>query len=172
MVAPGRAPGPIATIGDLPFVERPIAALLGIDGERETIDVDYTGYGWARVDRIWLATGGRLTRVDDALVLALHSADDGEALADDVELEFVLPAAGSVAALLSSFLTRWLPRLPAAPAIVLAMCNPHHARLAAVAAAGGRPVHYGRGDVDAWLDPGADQGRDRLRLVADAWERA
>ena len=163
---------PVATIGDLPFVERPALELLGMDEARDTLDTDYAGFGWTRVERIWLADAGAVRRVDDALVLALHAADDGEVLADDVELEFVLPGGASVTALLSTFLARWLPRLPAASAIVLAMCNPHHARLTAPEAAGVTPVHYGQGAVDAWLDLGADAGVDRLRLVAEAWERA
>lgn len=165
MTAAEAAPaGPVRTIGDLPFVERPLLPLLGFDGARETVDLDYAGYGWARIDRLWLATpDGAPRAVDDALILALHSADDGEAFADDVELEFALPDR-PVAALLSAFLARWLPRLPAGGPLVLAMCNPHDAILPA--AAGGRPLHHALGPVDAWLHD------DDLHLVAARWRDA
>ncbi len=161
----------VRAIGDLPFHERPLTELLGFDGDRETVNVDYAGFGWARADRVWLtdATGAR--RVDDALVLGLHSADDGEALPDDIELEFELDGGTSVSALLSVFLARWLPRLPEAPALVLAVCNRHRARVAAPPAAGAAAVHYGVGNVDAWLDLSTHDG-DRLRLVAGEWRRA
>ncbi|MBK9036830.1 MAG: hypothetical protein IPL61_37205 [Myxococcales bacterium] len=154
---------------ELPFGPRPPLELLGLTTDRATIDLDYAGFGWARVDRVWLAGPTATTAVDDALIVAVHAADDGPALADDVVLEFALPDT-IVTARLSTFLDRWLPRLPAAPAVVLALCNPHHAAMTAPAAAGDRPVHYGLGPVDAWLDqrPGAD----RLRLAAAGWRQA
>ncbi len=151
------------TILELPFVERAPLDLLGFDGDRDTVDLDYAGFGWARIDRVWLDDGATRVAVDDALVLALHAADDGEVLADDVELEFA-DDGGAVTVLCSTFLDRWLPRLPATDAIVLALCNPHRARLAARP----RPIHYGLGAVDAWHDVAAD----RLRLTAERWLRA
>lgn len=163
-------------ISDLPFHERPELELLGLTHQlgreqgADAIDVDYTGFGWARVDRLWLADASSRFEVEDALVLALHSADDGECLADDVELEFVLDPTtpgGSVTVLASAFLDRWLPRLPAAGAIVLAMCNPGHARLRAPDVAGTAPLFHGMGDVDSWLDD-TDEGPS-LRLTAAAW---
>lgn len=150
----------VRAILELPFVERDPLDLLGFDGDRDTVDLDHAGFGWTRIDRVWLDGGRAIVPVDDALLLGLHAADDGEVLADDVELEFQLDG-GAVAALLSAFLDRWLPQLPATEAIVLALCNPHRARLPARA----RPIHYGLGAVDAWLDV----HDDRLRLVAEAW---
>jgi hypothetical protein len=94
-------------------------------------------------------------------VLALHAADDGPALPADILLEFALPGR-PVTALLSAFLARWRPLLPPAPAIVLALCNPHRARLA-----GPPGVHYALGAVDSWLD--RDDDGERLRLAADTW---
>jgi hypothetical protein len=160
----------IERIGDLPFHPRPPLELLGLthalgDG---VVDVDYTGFGWARVDHLWLADASTRFALEDALVLALHSADDGEPLADDVELEFVIESDTSVTVLASAFLERWLPRLPAASAIVLAMCNPHRAHLTAPAAAGTTPLFHGLGDVDSWLDH-ADHGTPSLRLTAAGW---
>jgi hypothetical protein len=159
-------------LGDLPFQQRPVLELLGLTHElgAGTVDVDYTGFGWARVDRLWLADASSRFEVEDALVLALHSADDGEHRADDVELEFVLdPAAadGSVTVMAGAFLACWLPRLPGASAIVLAMCNPGHARLRAPDGAATTPLFHGLGDVDSWLDD-SDQG-PALRLTAAAW---
>lgn len=170
--AVASAPSEIASIGDLPFHRRPVLELLGLTHELGdgVIDVDYTGFGWARVDRLWLADASSRLEVADALVLALHSADDGERFAEDVELEFVVDPTrpdGSVTVLASAFLERWLPRLPGASAIVLAMCNPGHARLRAPAVAGTTPLFHGTGDVDSWLDDG-DEGAS-LRLTATAW---
>lgn len=146
-------------IGELPFRERPILELLHFDDDRHEVDRTYAGYGWAHVPRIWVGD----TPVDDALVLALHSADDGEVLADDIELEFELPAGPPVSVLASQFLDVWLPMLPPASAVVLAMCNPHHAVLRHPTAAG-VPVYAASSDVESWLDE--DKG-GRLELSTD-----
>lgn len=150
-------------IAELPFAERPVLELLALDDDsRAEPDPDYAGFGHARIDRVELiGAGGGV--VEDALLIAVHSADDGEPLPDDVELEFVL-GDRSVTALLSTFLDRWLPRLAGdARAIVLVMCNPHRAAVRAAAAV---PVHYALGDVESWLDGGD------VRLVAEAWRTA
>jgi hypothetical protein len=151
-------------IAELPVHERPIDELLDLE-DRPDINRDYAGYGWARVDEIWLDSRdtGRLRRVRDAVVLALHAADDGEALADDVELYFELPDAAPVTVLASQFLAAWLPRLPAARAVVLALCNPHGATLRRPAGMN-VPLHYATGDVAAWIDFDEDS---RIRLAAD-----
>lgn len=169
-------PAAIQSVRDLPFRERPVLDLLGLTEARDTLDLDYTGFGWARIDQLWLADATSGRAVDDVLLLALHAADAGLALADDVELEFVLdpnadPAAAerSVTAMASVFLERWLPVLPPASAIVLAMCNPHGARLRPPRAAGTTPLYHGIGDVDSWLDP--TPTGDRLRLQAASWQR-
>ncbi len=157
-----------STIADLPFHERPIRELLHLEGERATPDHDYAGYGWARVPEVWLGVddaGERGELVADALVLALHSPDDAEPLTDDIELELDLPDGSSVLVLLSQFLATWLPRLPRARAIVLALCNPHGA-VPRAPAGETTPIHVARGDVTSWLD--RDRG-DRIELCADAW---
>jgi hypothetical protein len=151
------------SILELPFVEGEGVDVLGI-GDRTTVDDQYTGFGWTRVERLWLADArGTAREIVAPLVLALHAADDGPARADDILLEFALPEQ-VVTVWLTSFLERWLPRLPAAPAQVLALCNPHRAVLAAPPG-----IHHALGAVDSWLDlaPGGDQ----LRLVADAWRQ-
>ena len=151
-------------IAELPFRERPVLELLHLGQHRDQPDRDYAGYGWARVDRLWLAVGEQPgMRVDDALVLALHSADDGESLPDDVELEFELPGAPPVSVLASAFLERWLPALPRASAVVLALCNPYRAVLPRPAGADAT-IHYGLGDVESWREDG-----ERIILTADAW---
>jgi len=155
------------TIAELPFLERPVIELLNFDDQRTEVDVDYAGYGWARVDRLWLAGAHDERAIDDAVVLALHSADDGEPLADDVELEFELPGRASVTVLASAFLERWLPRLPSAPHVVLAMCNPHRAVLRP---RGTAVVHYAQGDVESWLADEDPPDRDaRILLAAETW---
>ena len=151
-------------IAELPFHERPVLELLHLQEHRDAPDRDYAGYGWARVDRLWLAVGDAPgTQIDDALVLALHSADDCEAFADDVELYFELPGAPPVSVLATAFLERWLPRLPRASAVVLALCNPHDAVLPRPAGAAAT-IHYGLGDVESWREDG-----ERIILTADAW---
>jgi len=142
-------------IADLPFRERPALELLALD--RDDADPDYAGYGWAKVERVWIESPHWRRRLDDVLLVAIHAADDGTAHDHDVELDFEV---GDVVASAdaTAFVAQWLPRLPAAKHVVLVMCNPHRAQLAIPG------VHYGAGDVRAWLDPG-----DRIRLTADAW---
>jgi hypothetical protein len=152
-------------IRDLPLRERPVRELLDLVGSRPEINRDYAGYGWAKVDEIWLDD----TPARDVLVLALHSADDAEPIADDIELYFELPDHEPVTVLASQFFAEWLPQLPAASAIVLALCNPHRATLRRPASAR-VPIYYALGDVEAWFDE-LDHGH-RIRLAAqDSWVR-
>jgi len=145
-------------IRDLPFHERPVRELLNLDENRAQPDANYAGYGWAKVASVWL--GER--RVDDVVILALHSADDAEPLPDDIELEFELPGAAPVSVLASQFLEQWLPQLPSASAIVLALCNPHGARLRAAA-----PMFYATGDVESWIETFDDPPEQRILLATD-----
>jgi hypothetical protein len=133
------------TVLELPFRERDVRELLNLTEDRDEPDYHYAGYGWAQVDEVWLDD----TRVRDALVLAVHSPDDSEPIADDVELEFDLPDGPPVTVLTSLFLDKWLPKLPKASAIVLALCNPHRATLRANAPV---PLYYAHGDVESWRD--------------------
>jgi hypothetical protein len=161
-------------IAELPFVERPLRALLDLEIDRDQPNRAYAGYGWAHADTVWLESGdGTAHRVDGALVIALHTADDAEVLADDLELELDLPDRPPVAVLASVFLDHWLPRLPQYPAIVLAICNPHRAVLRRPAAAT-VPVHQALGDVVAWYEPAAGElasvePGDRILLTAGDW---
>lgn len=164
--------GPIRSLAEIPFNRREPLDLLNLSQDRAAPDADYTGFGHARLDLVWLQdeAGGRVP-VPDALVLALHSCDLGAALPDDIELEFFIDEVEpgySVRAMLSAFLRARLPDLRGDErAIVLAMCNPYRATLATPAAAGSVPVHYAIGDVESWLDDGAG-----VRLQAEAWRVA
>lgn len=151
-------------IAELPFRERPVRELLDLTGTRTTINRDYAGYGWARVDEIWLGQPGVSPpfALSDVLVIAVHAADDGERIVDDIVLYFELPDRAPVTVLASQFFAEWLPRLPAASAIVLALCNPHHAVLQLPVI--DTPIYYSTGDVEAWLDE-LDEG-ERIRLAA------
>jgi hypothetical protein len=141
---------------DLPFRERPVLELLNLHEDRAAPDRDYAGYGWARVPRVYLVDAHEVIAVDDALVLALHSADDAEPLENDIELLF---DDVRVSVLASDFLTKWLPVLPQAKAVVLALCNPHHATLNV-------PVYYATDDVESWRDDG------RIELETEGvWRR-
>lgn len=151
------------TIAGLPFHEQPLVELLHLDVDRAQPSRDYAGFGWARTAQLWLAVGeepGR--RIDDALVLALHSSDDAEPMADDIELEFELPDR-AVTVLASTFLARWIPQLPTTSAIVLALCNPHRAALRRPPGTSA-PILYGMGDVASWRETD-----DRITLTAEAW---
>jgi hypothetical protein len=156
------------TIAELPFVERPVRELLHLEVDRERPSRAFSGFGWARIDEIWLEAGERpARRVDDALVVALHTADDAERLADDLELELELPDR-AVTVLASAFLDRWLPRLPHGSAIVLAVCNPHRAALQRPRAVT-VPVHYALGEVASWREAVAGEMHERILLSADDW---
>ncbi|WP_437284365.1 hypothetical protein [Sorangium sp. So ce406] len=168
---------PLRSISELPFHGRPALELLNLEQHRDAPDLESTQFGWCRVDELWL--DGRADRaplrVTDALVVAVHAADEPEVLSDDVELEFFVEEVAkdySVTVLLSTFLDRWLPAASGGErAIVLAMCNPHAARVRQPKAAGRTPVYYADGDVDSWLDTDGD-GRQRIRLEAEAWHIA
>lgn len=156
------------TIAELPFVERPIRELLHLEVDRERPSRTFGGFGWARVGEIWLEAGERSTRrIDDALVIALHTADDAERLPDDLELEFELPER-AVTVLASVFLDRWLPRLPHGSAVVLAICNPHRAALRHPGAAT-VPLHYALGEVASWREAVPGEMHERILLSADDW---
>lgn len=158
----------IATIADLPLRERPVLELLNLVEHRVGPDPDYAGYGWARASRLWLVEADTLPRpVEDALLLALHCPDDGEVMADDIELYFELPEQPPVTVLASSFLARWLPRLPQdVSAIVLALCNPHHASLRQPPDTR-LPLHFAHGEVESWINH--DDGSIELR--APSWRQ-
>ncbi|MSP63407.1 MAG: hypothetical protein EXR72_24305 [Myxococcales bacterium] len=166
---------PIRAIADLPFLRRDVLDLLNLRHHRDQPDPDYTGFGHARVDTIRLdAEGGEPCDVRDALLLAVHSTEEPEELAGDIELEFFVPEVGedySVTVLLSVFLRVWLPLLRSDErAIVLVVCNPNRTLLPATTAAGQTPLYYPLGDVASWLD--VADGRKYLRLHAGSWRRA
>ncbi|WP_437736175.1 hypothetical protein [Sorangium sp. So ce1335] len=168
---------PLRSISELPFRGRPALELLNLEQHRDAPDLESTQFGWCQVAEIWLdgRADGEPLRVTDALVLAVHAAEEPEALSDDVELEFFVEEVAkdySVTVLLSTFLERWLPVVSGGErAIVLAMCNPHAARVRQPKAAGRTPVYYADGDVDSWLDTDVD-GRRHIRLEAEAWHIA
>ncbi len=152
----------IFSIAELPFHERPLLELLHLDEDRDQPSREYAGFGWARASRIYLDDGTTRT-VDNALIIAVHAADDAEPLAGDIDLAFELPD-GNVRAELSKFLEVWLPKLPAAAAVVLVACNPHRARLGPLPASS---LYFGLGDVASWLDP--NDRTAHVRLTAETW---
>jgi hypothetical protein len=159
----------VAAIADLPFYERPVLELLNLVDDRTEPDPDYAGYGWARASRLWLVEpGARPRAIEDALLLALHCPDDGEVLANDIELYFELPEQLPVTVLASKFFARWLLRLPQdVSAFVLALCNPHHASLPQPQQTR-LPLHFAHGEVESWR--ARDDGR--IELFAPSWRVA
>lgn len=192
----------IRSIADIPFRERDPFALLnltpltpGLRGDEvgdEGPDLDYAGFGYARVGELWLATHDdpEPRPVRHALLLALHTPDDAEAHDGDLLLEFWpegardQPEGGDdddeddeddepvVQVMLSRFLDVWLPRISSDErAIVLAVCNPHHTLLSRSPSLRSVPMHYPLGDTTSWCEEPADflAGGGSLRLLADAW---
>ena len=159
----------IESVLDLPFRERPIRELLNLTEHRDLPQRDFAGYGWARVPEIWLEAGENVERVEDALVLALHTPDDiaptpddVAPTTDDVELYFEVPG-DQVTVDASLFFAKWLPKLPRAGAIVLALCNPQHVRLRLPT---NITVHYALGDVESWRED------ERIILSSDgSWAK-
>lgn len=127
---------------DLPFRERDAFELLNLVEDRAQPERDYAGYGWCRVPRIYLVDAREVITVEEPLVLALHAADDAAPRTDDIELLFDDVGATVLA---SDFLAAWLPRLPAAPATVLALCNPHHATVRAPGS-----LYLATDNVESW----------------------
>jgi hypothetical protein len=166
---------PIRAIADLPFVRRDVLDLLNLRHHRAAPDPDYTGFGHARVDALQLESEvGEPVEVREALVVAVHSTEEPEALPGDIDLEFVLPevsADHSVTVLLSAFLRVWLPLVQGGErAIVLVVCNPNQTLLPAPAAAGQTPFYYPLGDVESWLE--VEDGQQEVRLKAHSWRCA
>lgn len=178
----------IQSIADLPFRERDPWALLNLDTRADAPaapDLEYYGYGHARVGEIWLTTYDApdpLPPVRNARLMALHTPDDAEDHGDDLLLEFWIDPvtceeAGededyAISVMLSRFLEIWLPRVRGdGSAVVLALCNPHHTRLTRPAGLGGATIHYPLGNVTSWRDEAVDflGGPGALRLTADAW---
>lgn len=167
---------PITSIAEIPFREKEPLALLHLDQYREHVDTEFEGYGYGRLSSLSLirrADGTRYRAVQDALVLALHAADDGEAFEDDIELEFFLHEVVedySVTALLSTFLAKRLPAISSDErALVLAICNPHRATIPKPPT--DVPVYYALGDVDSYLEEDGS-GMLTISLVADEWRVA
>jgi hypothetical protein len=176
----------VVSIADLPFPERDPLRLLGFDPARSDPDLDFWRFGYARLAAVELesrATGER-RRVAAPMVYALHSADDGEPYDDDVDLEFWLDDDDeededeeAIIVTLSLFLERRAAALVGdAPALVLALCNPHAARLRRPAGITA-PIFYADGDVIAFFDVDVNVEADatptidqvRVRLVAERW---
>lgn len=152
----------VTKIADIPFVERDTLEVLALDVDRVSPDADYAGFGWTRVDRVLLTAPQRPdVVVDDAIVVALHSADE-QPEDGDLDLLFEIGDESLVVGL-----SRWLPhmlaQLPAQRPVVLALCNPRRVAIASEAAV----LHYAYGDVTSWLDP--DPGGPQLRLTARRW---
>jgi hypothetical protein len=172
---------PVTTLAALPFPERDPWELLGLDPGRSEPDLDHDTSGYCRLPAVTLedAAGGRQP-LSGVLVLGLHSRDDAEPLADDVELEFVLrDGAETYSAMtrLSEFLRLRLAGLVRdASTIVLALCNPQSATVARPPGVGDRPVYYADGDVTAWMQrrPGAHgwtPAEVEIILAAERWHR-
>lgn len=172
---------PVTRLAALPFPERDAWDLLGLDPQRSEPDLDHDTSGFCRLPAVTLedAVGGRLP-ISGVLLLGLHSRDDAEPLADDVELEFVLRDGDetySAVTRLSEFLRLRLAGLVRdAATVVLALCNPQSATVARPPGLGERPMYYADGDVTAWMQrrPGArgwTPDEVEIILAAERWHQ-
>jgi hypothetical protein len=172
---------PVTSLTALPFVERDPWELLGLDPGRREPDHDHDAAGYTRLPELTLEdAAGHREVLHDVLVLGLHSRDDAEPLADDIELEFVLRDDGetySAITRLSEFLrTRLAGLVGDAGVVVLALCNPQAAAVARPPGLGERPLYRADGDVTAWMQrrpgaPGWTPGEVEIILAADRWHR-
>jgi hypothetical protein len=159
---------------DLRFEARDPLSLLGIVRGRAEPDLEFAGYGYARVPELELVgADGPSTLVYDALVLALHTPDEPDETSTELELEFELELDGELVSALVP-LHRFL-ELAAAPLVgdatdvVLALCNPQSLRPTPPSwLVGPRRLHFATGDVIAWLDE--HDGRETIRLHAERWD--
>lgn len=171
---PERGPAIIGSLAEVPFEEKEPDVLLGISPGRASIDTAHEGFGWGRVPRLVLEDDAGGTRaLEDALVIALHVADeDGTAPDDDPDIELRV-GDEVLLARLSAFLRVWAPRLQACPAWVLALCNPRRRTIArAPAIPSGTMLWYALGDVDSWAEEGDEIEGPTYGLTAHAWRRA
>ncbi len=179
----GAVPGGIA---EIPFPEVDVLPLLGFDPARSGPEMEYERFGHAHLPRVELVArgdgAGSPRRVVGARVFALHSADDGEAHAEDIDLEFWVDDETALLVSLALFLERRGAALVgSAPALVLALCNPHGASLVRPPGID-VPIFSAEGDVIAHfeIDPAVDptagigaseieHGLVRVQLVAERW---
>lgn len=154
-------------IEELPFGPVDPFALLGFKEGREDPDLDFDGFGWARVESIELVDGsGAVQTVRDALLVVAHTPDD--AVPGPLVLEFWTtwsdePVAARVG--LVPFLEHHVrPLLGRETAVVLVVCNPHGETVARPLWLGARSWIFARGDVIAWLYAGRT-----FRLEAERW---
>lgn len=116
----------VATIADIPFPQTPPDDLLGIDwGRPGFVDDDHTGFGFGVVPRLLLRSPTTSTLRTAPLVLALHSADRDPLAPPSAPFDLELDVFDErLHVPLERFLAVWLPRLPHAADLVLALCNP------------------------------------------------
>jgi hypothetical protein len=155
----------------LPFRVQAPDALLGLDWARPgTVDDDYRGFGWGFVPGLVLGSACEpRVMLASPLVLALHNAPPEDALeSTGFLLEFDIDGE-RLHVELEAFLKVWLPRLPTADTVVLALCNPERRELPRPRGlSGGTRFIHALGDVESW---GEDDGRGQVvrGLRAEAW---
>ena len=181
-------------IAEIPFPEVEPLCLLGFDPARSEPEMEYDAFGHAALPMVELISRGHSERgregdgqraplrVGASRLFALHSADDGEAYRDDIDLEFWVDDETAIVVSLARFLERRAQGLlGGARALVLALCNPYRARLSRPIGVD-VPIFYAEGDVVAYfeIDPeleldaelGAEEiqrGKIRVQLVAERW---
>lgn len=170
----------------MPFHEKGPDELLGLAPGRTRVATDHEGFGWGRVPLLVLEesdgrahtvagplTGSPPVVLSDALVIALHVADeDGTAPDDDPDVELRVGDEVLVARL-SAFMRVWGPRLPVCATWVLALCNPARRTIARPPTLPeGAALWYGLGDVDSWVEDDDEAEDRRYGLTAEQWRRA
>ncbi len=168
-----------AGVAGLCFPEVAPLQLLGFDPDRPGPEMEYDAFGHTLLPALALveSAGQSVFRLACSRVFALHSADDGEAHIDDIDLEFWVDDDTAVQVSLALFLERRAELLIGdADALVLALCNPHRARIRRPRGVT-VPIYYAEGDVIAFMDVDENNANRwsvddvRIRLVADRWHQ-
>lgn len=163
----------ITSLRELAFSQRDPHTLFGIREDLEgAIDTEFSAFGWAWVSHLQLEAPGSFLPLRDALVIAVHSLDlaEGESPSEahDFELCFELDDQ-SVVCSLKDFLKAWLPQLPPAKEVVLAVCNPFRIPLLyAPQLSDGAVFYTPLGNVDCYAEA-TSQGPSYI-LVAEHWQ--
>lgn len=158
------------SLRDVAFAEWPARALLGLEGARLGVDVDFARFGWARPPEVLLTTSRYEERlVVRPLLIALHGSDEP---AGGIEIEFEIQEAGEdvvVIAPLERVMSDLVkPLLGDEAELVLALCNPRAVAISRPDWLEDRRLCVAMGDVTSWLDHSTDGG-ERIRLTSRQW---
>lgn len=181
---------PIQSIKDIPFPKMDILDLLNLNQMGEKIkkepDREYVKYGYSTAPVIHLVPtcDYRARVIKNGLVIMLHSVEETDPDAKDIELEFALTdlklADQDFYVDLSVFLEKRFAEIQETyEAIILAVCNFNEIELPPIPVLEGIPTYYGIGEVVSYIEVETDDDDfithlyyDSIRLEAKYWIRS